>query len=262
MIGIFDSGLGGLNVLKKLKSLEPDQSFIYLGDLARMPYGEKSLVTIKNYSFFNTRFLIEKGAKIIVIACNTASASAYYFLKDKFNVPIFEVIRPAVSEALRLSSGRIGIIGTRATISSGAYEKEIRRHSKKIQVHSQACPLFVPLIEENWPINSLAFQEIIQNYLTPLKRKKIDTLILGCTHYSFLKDAILQFFGKRVKIIDPAETVAKVVTKFLKREAESFMNLKGRKQRNQIFVTDLTPHFQEIAEKWLGEKIVLKKINL
>ena len=267
-IGIFDSGLGGLGAAKAIISALPDQKIVYFGDTARTPYGNKAPELVQKYARENVRFLLKKKADIIVVGCNTASAVAAASLRKEFsNLPIFEVISPAVREALRVSGdGNIGVIGTRNTIQSGAYQSWIPK------VHSRACPLFVPLVEAGH-ITEASTYEIAQQYLLPLKRVGVDTLILGCTHYPFLKPVISRIMGGRVKLVDSGRTVAKEVAHFITPPTSPY--LKGRSQtipplkirgvrgvmsapKHEFYVSKKTPKFQELAEQWLGMKIELK----
>jgi glutamate racemase len=188
-IGIFDSGIGGLTVLKAVAELLPHEDLIYLGDTARVPYGTKSAGTVRRYASQNIRFLLQKDVKMVVVACNTASAFALDFVKEEFPIPILGVIGPGVSGAVRTGGKRIGIIGTEGTIGSGAYEREIRQHRDGVFVTSAACPLFVSLVEEGW-LECRVTEEIASIYLQPLLSQEIDTLILGCTHYPLLKKTL------------------------------------------------------------------------
>ena len=242
-IGIFDSGLEGLTVVRELTKILPSEDLIYLGDTARVPYGTRSPETIKKFSAENTRFLLSKKVKCIVIACNTSSAVASHFLKKKFSkVPIFEVIGPASEEA-KSKGKRIGVIGTRATIASGAYK------AAKYQI---ACPMLVPFIEEG-ELRGKALKIIIKKYLAPLKRKKIDTLILGCTHYPIIMDLIQKEMGKKVKLVNPEKSVSAAVKEFL--TGKNLLNDKKTKGNKKFFVTDLTSRFTKVAEMFLGHKV-------
>jgi glutamate racemase len=255
MIGIFDSGVGGLTVVKELRRRLPRASFIYLGDNARTPYGNRSQEIIRQYSAEDVDFLIGKGATMIVVACNTASALAGDYLKEKYDLPIFEVITPAAEAAASGSAGRIGVIGTRGTIGSGAYEKAIKNFKQSVEVFSQACPLLVPLAEENY-INRAETKMIIRSYLQPLKVKSIDTLILGCTHYPLLKKNIQAKIGNRIRLVDSAEEVVKKLAEYLAGQpAESGEPIQ------EFYATDPAGRFKEIGEGWLKEKIVLKKAD-
>lgn len=252
MIGIFDSGLGGLIVVKAIlkKSRMP---ILYFGDTARVPYGTKSREVILKYSIENTKFLIEKGAKAIVIACNTSSAIATEELRKRFKKPIFEVIGPAVKAALKITKkGKIGVIATPATIKSGAYQKRIEKFSKgKIKVYGRACPLIVPLIEEGLLDDNIT-RELLRRYLKPLKQKKVDVLILGCTHYPLIESLISEEMGKKVKIISSAEAVVGKLESFLKDNSEG---RKSRKENVKIFLSDEGYNFNEISKKIFKKKI-------
>lgn len=251
-IGVFDSGLGGLTVVKQLIRILPREDIIYLGDTARVPYGTRSVEIIKKFSEQNTKFLIGEGVKCIVIACNTSSAVAADYLKRKFyKVPIFEVIKPAAKEAARVGS-KIGVIGTYATIRSKAYEKNIKRYSRKTLVFARACPLFVPFIEEG-EIRSKALKEVAGVYLKILRAKKIDTLVMGCTHYPIIKKIIEKEVDHHVKIIDPGQSIAREVESFLKNR--DMLNNQKKKGKKKYFVTDLTNRFISVAEMFLGNKI-------
>ncbi len=252
-IGVFDSGLGGLTVVREIKRLLPNEDIIYLGDSARLPYGIKSRRQIVKFSLLNARFLIKKKIKALVIACNSSSANAYHALKKRLDIPIIDVISPVSGEAGKRSiNKRVGIIGTRATIGSGAYEKEIKKANKEIKVFSQQCPLFVSLVEEGWLDNDIV-RSVVRRYLEPLKRKKIDTLILGCTHYPLLKKIISYEVGRSISVIDSGPSAAH----FLKKELlkRKLINPKKKKGFLKIFVTDLSPHFIKVGERFLKQPL-------
>ena len=195
MIGIFDSGIGGLTVARAIEQVLPNRSLLYFGDTARTPYGTKSAQVITEYSLRNCEFLLKNGAELIVIGCNSASSVATERLRQEFDVPILEVISPAVKRAAEVTkSGKIGVIGTRATVQSGVYEHMLKASLPECKVFSVPCPLLVPLVEEGWT-NRQETKMIIRRYLHPFKDKQIDTLILGCTHYPLLKELI----GKRAE---------------------------------------------------------------
>jgi len=255
MLGIFDSGIGGLTVVRELLRVMPDLSFIYLGDTARTPYGNKSSEVICEYALQDTELLLSEGAKAIVVACNTASSVAIPALVKKYsNVPIFEVVSPAVAEALRVTkTGRIGVIGTRATINSGIY-KQLLMNERRVRVFSAAAPLLVPLVEEGW-LKKPETKRILKQYLLPLKRAQIDTLILGCTHFPLLKNLIAAIMGKRVRLVDPAEAVAKEVQKYI---LDNPIEKSGAISERYL-VSDRTPRFQEIAKQWLSRDLVLEE---
>jgi len=251
-IGIFDSGVGGLTVVKQMFKRLPNEEIVYVGDTARVPYGTKSPETIKRFAVENANFLMRFKVKLIVVACNTASSTSLDILREKFSVPIVGVIKPGAEKAVQITrNNKVGIIGTYATIKSKAYEKEIRRFSRDVEVASKACPLFVPLVEEGWLREDVTF-DIVKKYLKPLMAKKIDTLILGCTHYPLLKYAISKVVGRQVKIVDSASSVADEVHNILM----ALGKLSGQKKpRHKFFATDAVEHFVRVGEKFLGTKI-------
>jgi len=214
-IGVFDSGLGGLTVLKEIKKLIPTESVVYFGDNGRAPYGTKSTDTIVKYTFQDIRFLLNQDIKMIVIACNTASASSLKLVKDSFDIPVIEVTEPgAITAVNETKNKKIGVIGTVATVTSGVYERAINRLDSSIEIVQKACPLFVPLVEEGWWENEIAFR-IAEEYLEPLKKEGIDTLVMGCTHYPLLYNTISKVMGPDVKLVSSALEVTKVVRKIL-----------------------------------------------
>lgn len=256
MIGVFDSGIGGLTVVKELFTQLPEYQILYFGDTARTPYGNKSEKTIKKYAVQDTEFLLEKGAQIIIVACNTVSAVAAEDLKKQFNVPIFEVITPAVKKAIEVTKNqKIGVIGTTATVQSGIYEKLIKEKRNHFEIFSKSCPLLVSLVEENW-IKKPETKTITKKYLHPLKLKNIDTLILGCTHYPLLTEIIQAKIGKRRKLVDPAHETVETVKRFLQNNNGIEKSL-PKNNNHEFYLSDLTPKFQEIANRWLGRKIKL-----
>ena len=204
-----------MTVARAIEQLLPDHPLIYFGDIARTPYGPKSPETIINYSIRNTEFLLEKGAKLIIIACNSASSVATTALRKRFQVPIIEVISPAVEKVVQISkTGRIGIIGTKATVKSDVYRHKIQKKEADFEVFSVACPLLVPLVEEGW-LNKRETKMIIRRYLYPLKNKQLDTLVLGCTHYPLLTNLIQARIGKRVQLIDSSIETAHYAKEYL-----------------------------------------------
>jgi len=243
-IGVFDSGIGGLTVLKELAHQFPHENFLYLGDTARLPYGSKSAHTIRRYSEQNFFFLEKQNVKAIVIACNTASTQVPE--SEVNGLPIYNVIGPGSQRALEVSnSRRIGVLGTRATINSQAYTKRIHELDPQAQVFDQACPLFVPLAEEGWdsdPVTNL----IVFRYLSQLLQHHIDTLILGCTHYPLLKNSISRVTGSSIELVDSGEAIAR----WLERDF-SAGRLGRSDQKNhgqiQIMTTDSSAHFTELA---------------
>ena len=260
MIGIFDSGVGGMTVARAVETLLPDYQIIYYGDLARTPYGSKSTEAIVEYSIDNTEFLLEHGAKVIIIACNSAASVASDILRQKFAVPIFEVITPAVTRAVASTvTGNIGIIGTRATIRSGIYDQKIKQQAPGFRVFSRACPLLVPLVEEGW-INTPETKMILRKYLHPLKQKQLDTLVLGCTHYPLLKDLIQHRMGKkRIRLVDSSIEVALTLQEYLN-ENPDFCETLNRGSENKYFVSDMTKAAVATAEKIFGRGINLEKV--
>lgn len=249
-IGIFDSGIGGLTVLKEIMAALPDEHTIYLGDTARVPYGIRSAETVTRYSFENTRFLLNQEIKILVVACNTATAVSLDAVKKEFPLPIIGVLEPgARAAAAATSTDRIGVIGTEATIRSGAYEKAIKRLRPAAEVTSLPCPLFVSLVEEGWTENDVA-ELVAERYLAPLRDSGIDTLVLGCTHYPLLKKVITRSVGAGITLIDSATETAKetaaVLSKLNWRRPDP-----GEAVR-KYFVTDSPARFERIGALFLG----------
>jgi len=260
MIGIFDSGIGGLTVVKALMEYLSGYDIIYFGDTARTPYGTKSSETVKKYALENTEFLLSKGAKIVIIACNTASSVAMESVAENFDVPIFEVITPAVELSINTSHKLcIGIIGTRATVKSGIYEKKIKEMNPQAKVYSKACPLLVPLVEEGW-LKKPETKMIVKKYLHPLKVRQIDTLILGCTHYPLLKNIIQKKIGKKVNVIDSSIAVASNVKAFLEKHQEVDALL-AKKGGCTFFVSDVTDQFKKTATSMLKRNINLEHVS-
>jgi len=261
MIGIFDSGLGGLTVVKEFFKKLPQYDVVYFGDTARTPYGNKGPEVIEQYAHEDAQFLLDKGADLIIIACNTVSSVAYPGLKKKFNLPIFEVINPAVTAAVKATKNKkIGVIGTRATVNSGMYEKLIKLKDKRIQVFSNPAPLLVPLVEENW-LTKPETKMILKKYIYPLKLKQVDTLILGCTHYPFLEEIIGEKMGKNVILINSAKEVVKKVEEYLAANQAFEKKLKKTGQ-HQFYVSDLTSQAENLAKKWFDNKVKLEYYSL
>ncbi|HQF41685.1 MAG TPA: glutamate racemase [Ignavibacteriaceae bacterium] len=252
-IGVFDSGIGGLTVVKRLISSLPRESIVYFGDTARVPYGSKSNSTVIDYSVQNTNFLLSKNVKAIVVACNTASSIAIPSLKEKFDVPVIGVILPGADMAVNeTKNGKIGVIGTRATISNQAYSKAINELDNKIKVYEKACPLFVPLAEEGWTHHKATY-DIAEEYLKELRGKDIDTLVLGCTHYPILVDVIQDVIGKNVKLIDSGIATAEVVKNEINRIG--FETNSAVPGNLDLYVSDIPTTFKQVAELFLGKKI-------
>lgn len=254
MIGIFDSGIGGLTVARAILEQLPGYDLVYFGDTARTPYGNKSALTVQEYARRCADFLISKGAQVIIIACNTAASAAADLLTEAYATPIFEVITPGAALAARLSpKGRIGVIGTRSTIASGAYEKRILRFRPGAEVVSHPCPLLVPLVEEGW-FRRRETAMIVKNYLRPLKLRQIDTLILGCTHYPVLADLIQAKAGRRIRLVDSAMAVADQLSAHLD-ETPDLAAALSRKGRSEFYISDVTPQFEAIAQKVLNRRL-------
>jgi glutamate racemase len=261
MIGIFDSGVGGLTVARAIMQQIPGYDIVYFGDTAHTPYGTKSAETVIGYTTNNIEFLLSRGAELIVIACNTASSVATAKVLKQFPVPIFEVITPAVELAVQASKNlNFGIIGTRATIASGVYKTKIIENQPQARVHSVACPLLVPLVEEGW-LDKAETVTIVKKYLQPLKIRQIDTLILGCTHYPLLKKVIQRKIGKRVHLIDSSTSVANSVKAFLNANNQIDRRL-GQNDQLTLFVSDVTDQFKKIAEMTLKTNITFRGVRL
>jgi len=260
-IGVFDSGIGGLTVVKHLSTVLPNEHIVYFGDTARVPYGSKSNSTVIEYSIQNTNFLLHKNVKVVVVACNTASSIAISELQKKFSVPVIGVILPGAQMAVnQTKTGKIGVIGTRATINNKAYSKAIKNIKNDIKVFEKACPLFVPLAEEGWT-HHRATHEIAEEYLKELREKGIDTLVLGCTHYPILFDVIQEVIGSNVKLIDSGIATAEVV----KNEIHKLKLETNHKDHPNLdlFVSDIPTKFQEVAELFLGKAVKdAVKVNL
>lgn len=260
MIGVFDSGIGGLTVVRALMAHLPGFDITYFGDTARTPYGSKSRSTVVHYAIENTEFLLARKAQAIVVACNTASSVATDVLRERFPVPIFEVITPAAELAVaQTRKGIIGIIGTRATINSGIYPRVIQSLRPESRIYAQACPLLVSLVEEGW-LKRPETAMIVKKYLRPLKVKQIDTLILGCTHYPLLRALIQAKAGRRVRVIDSSGGVAAAVAAHVRRHTDETARW-SQSDAHRFFVSDLTPHFETIARDILRRPIRLERIR-
>lgn len=252
-IGVFDSGVGGLTVAKELIKQLPCEDIIYFGDTARVPYGIKSRETVIRFSIENILFLLKHDVKLICVACNTVSSFALPVIKNHFRVPIVGVIGPGVREAVYATvNKRIGVIGTAGTIKSRAYEDEIKHMDSSIKVTAVVCPLFVPFVEEGW-LEGRVVLEVANTYLRPLKEAKVDTVILGCTHYPLLKPVIKEVLGSAVRLIDSAKQVAIEVKNILANESLVNTALQTGKQR--FYVSDNPEWFSSLAARFLGEEI-------
>lgn len=255
MIGIFDSGVGGLTVVREIIKVLPDRQIIYFGDTARLPYGTKGADFVRKYSKEITKWLLKNGAEIIIVACNTSSAWAAEMLKSQFEkTPVFEMIAPAIEEVLKTTKNKkVGIIGTPGTIKSGIYEKQLLQASPDLKIYSAACPLLVSLVEEGMTSGDIT-EEVIRYYVDPLKKKGIDTLVLGCTHFPLLKDSIEKAIGKEIKIINPAERLSYDVKEFLQKNKEISDKIKIG-DKHQFFFSDSPYNLDKISEMCLGKII-------
>lgn len=251
-IGVFDSGVGGLTVVHRLLEGLPREKVLYLGDTARYPYGNKSSETVTRYSLENVDFLVERGVKLLVVACNSASAMSLDAIRDRHPHPVVGVIEPGARAAIeRTRNRRIGVIGTEATIASGAYTRALRRLDPDVEIFTRACPLFVPLAEEGWVDNPVT-AATVPMYLESLKASGVDTVILGCTHYPLLRRAIARYLGRRVTLVDSAEETAAEVRAIL--ESLDLMRRRGRGSAS-FFVTDVPDRFVRVGRRFLGEQV-------
>lgn len=252
-IGVFDSGIGGLTVVKRIAASLPEENIVYFGDTARVPYGSKSNDTVIEYSIEDAKFLMQKNVKAIVVACNTASSVALDKLKKTFDVPIIGMIEPGAVTAVKTTkNNRIGVIGTRATVSNKAYSNRIRELNPDIQVFETACPLFVPLAEEGW-IDHKATYEIAGEYLNELREENIDTLVLGCTHYPILSKVIQEVIGENVTLVDSGIAAAEMIREELDRTG---LHTNSYSVGNQeLYVSDIPTKFREVAELFLGNVV-------
>lgn len=268
MIGVFDSGFGGLTVLKEFLRILPDYDYIYLGDNARAPYGNKSDESIYEYTRQAVDFLFKAGCELVIIACHTASSKALRRIQQEYlpkNHPdrrVLGVVVPTVEEAIKLSRyHKLGVIGTIATINSGVYKKELAKLRKDLEIFEQACPLLVPLVEEGM-LERPETRMILKKYLRSLKVKEIDTLILGCTHYPLLIKDIARIMGKNVKVVNSAEVAAEKLMEYLKKHSEIEKKL-GKNSKLVFYTTDNAVKFKELGQRFLGKNIgEVKKVVL
>ncbi len=255
-IGVFDSGVGGLTVVSALMRRLPGESILYLGDTARLPYGSKSLRTVERYTRRNVDFLVRRGVKAVVVACNTASALALDRRTARpraagpveAGLPIWGVVEPGAEAAVAVSRGRVGILATESTVRSAAYPRAIRRLDRSIEVLSRTCALFVPLVEEGWSDDPVA-ELIARRYLEPLLAAGVDTLVLGCTHYPVLAPTLRRIAGPGVELVDSAETMARTVEREL--GLADLLAPAGHRPRHHLCVTDVGEHFQRLARQLL-----------
>lgn len=250
-IGIFDSGVGGLTVFKEVSALLPGENLIYLGDTARVPYGTKSVETVQRYALEAAEFLVSQGVKLLVVACNTASAVALPVLRERFQLPVIGVIEPGAKRAAESKNQRVGIIGTEATINSNRYPDAIKQLLPQAQTSSAPCPLFVPLVESGWADHEIATLTAIE-YLQPLIDAQIDTLVLGCTHYPLLRNTLHKVLGDKVALVDSATETAKSVAQLIQQQGLINEQKLGSKS---FFVTDVPTRFKSIGEAFLGTSL-------
>lgn len=260
-IGIFDSGLGGLTVLKEMLRFLPGESMVYFGDCARVPYGTKSRETVTKYAFQDVRFLLSYDVKLVVVACNTASACSIDELKRNFDIPVLDVVRPGAIEAVRATvRKKIGIIGTQATIVSGVYEKAIKEIESGIDIFTMACPLFVPLVEEGWWEKDITYR-IVEEYLGSLKDKQIDTLVMGCTHYPLLEKVIKTVMGDNIVLVNSAREVARTVKDFLDKHELRSENTHQPEYR--FYTSDSVDKFKSLGGLFIGREIdVAQRVDI
>lgn len=252
-IGVFDSGIGGLTVVRALRQHLPRERILYFGDTARVPYGVKSAETIAQYALQITEFLLKRQVKLLIVACNTMAAVATHAIRQRSPVPVLDVIEVGAQVAAQRTRNRhIGVIGTLTTIGSGAYDAAILGHDPEIEIHSQACPLFVPLVEEGWldhPVTLLTAQE----YLSPVLGHGIDTLVLGCTHYPLLQPLLQGVAGSNVQLVDSADTTAARTGALLAQL--NLLNSGEAPPAHQFYVTDVPQRFQAVGERFLGQPL-------
>ena len=266
-IGIFDSGVGGLTVYRALHERLPSERYVYLGDTARVPYGTKSLSTVERYAIENARFLEARGVKLLVVACNTASALALPAVRRGVSVPVVGMIEPGARAAVGVASepGRVGVIATESTVKSGAYRKAIEELAPGVEVTERACPLFVALAEEGWAETDVA-RAVAEEYLRELREREVSALVLGCTHYPILRRVIQESVGAGVRLIDSGEAAAEAVEELIEREGlrrtatQELRDLReaGARARflcddlDHFYVTDAAERFAHVAERFLG----------
>jgi len=252
-IGVFDSGVGGLTVVRAIMEGLPFEDIIYFGDTARVPYGVKSVETIRQYAAQITRFLLQLEVKALIVACNTMSAVAYEVIEDLSPVPLLGVVDAGAKSAVAATKNkRVGIIGTPTTITSNTYVKAIKKYDPEIQIFSQACPLFVPLAEEGW-LDHEVTRLTAQEYLRPLMAHHIDTVVLGCTHYPLLKPVLQEVLGTSIRLVDSAQAITEQARELL--NEHSLLNQKPRSPHYRFYVTDVPFRFKEIGEQFLGRAL-------
>lgn len=266
-IGVFDSGFGGLDIMRGLVKVLPDYDYVYLGDTARVPYGTRSKDIIYSFTKEAVDFLFSKNCELIIFACNTASSDALRLIQKKHlseryeNKKVLGVLIPAAEEACRISkNNKVGVMATASTVASKSFERELKKINPKIKIYQQACPLLVPLVEAGEQ-NSEITKIILKKYLKPLIAKKIDTLILGCTHYGILEPKIKKLIGRDVKIISEAKIIGQKLENYLARHPEIETKL-GKNKKRSFYSTDLTDNFQKLGSRFFGAEITVKKAAL
>ncbi|HVE13040.1 MAG TPA: glutamate racemase [Elusimicrobiota bacterium] len=256
-IAVFDSGVGGLTVFRAVRRALPAERLVYFGDTARLPYGSKTREAVTRYSLEIGRFLCGKDIKLLVVACNSASALALERLQRELPVPVVGVIEPAALRAARETrTGVVGVIGTQATVASGAYQKAVARASARARVAAAACPLLVPLVEEGW-LSDPVTEEVARRYLRPLLRTRMDVLILGCTHYPLLKRTLARLAGRRASLVDSGEEVVETLRSLLARDG---LLRAGGRGGEEFYVTDGPERFRKLARRILGRPV--KRVRL
>jgi glutamate racemase len=266
-IGVFDSGFGGLSILRGIVKELPDYDFVYLGDTARVPYGTRSPEVVYEFTRQAVEFLLTKNCGLVILACNTASSDALRGIQREYlpkwfpDRNVLGVLIPAVEEAVgRTRNGRVGVLATSGTVRSGAFVREIFKLDSKMHVFQNACPMLVPLVEAGEE-RSPATEHFLKQYLKPLLVKKIDTLILGCTHYGMLERRIRKLVGKNVRVISEANVVARKLRGYLDRHPERERTL-GRNGARTFYSTDITENFETLGKRFFGERIKVEKVNL
>jgi glutamate racemase len=260
-IGVFDSGIGGLTVVKEIMQILPNEDIVYFGDTARVPYGNKSLETVTKFALQDTRFLKSKGVKAIVVGCNTASALSLKEVQDNFDIPIIGVINAGVQAAIKHTlNGKIGIIGTEGTIGSKAHEKEIKKLREDVEIYGCSCPLFVPIVEEGWAGTKVSYM-VAEEYLKSLKEWNVDTLVMGCTHYPLLRKVVADIMGSSVTLINPAKETAIELMEILHYNG---LNAESNSQtKYEYYVSDNPDKFSRVGNSFLNRDITnIKKIDI
>lgn len=252
-VGVFDSGIGGLTVAQEITRLLPNEQIVYFGDTARVPYGTKSRESVIRFSKDNMNVLLKYGVKVVVIACNTSTSWALGVIRREYAVPVIGVIEPGSRRAVEVSqSGRIGVIATQSTVASGKYARTIERLLPRARVVSRPCPLFVPLVEEGW-LDGKVTESVAEEYLAPLRREGVDTLILGCTHYPLLRPVIQKVMGRGVTLVDSAAETAREIQALL--ESKGLFRRASRPPRHEFLVSDEPEHFRTLAKRFLGHDL-------